>query len=359
MANKSKKSQKLSQGFTLIEICVVLIIIGILMSYSFSFMSVQMKEKNYDKTQKNIEKIEDALSVHLKMNGYYPCPAEFGESQDNPKLGRASEECKSQELVSSETTLSNIIKVNGHDDKAVRIGLLPYRSLGLSSEAGQDGWNRPFIYAVTESLTDKETFDQFSGAIDVVDENGQSKLKPEGSVQYVILSGGENVKGLFSNKFSIAENCPKNLIESENCDGDHVFVNSEIRYQASQDKQTSQVTFDDIIFYKSYDLDLSSGAGLLYFYVDECPHGFNQINADKQSVVGVEVLQNKIELMLPETIQRGDVRKLCFSTNYSNVFKYNITLKPENNICPDGWANIGYNIFGEKDIDLVLMVCAR
>ncbi|GBL45310.1 hypothetical protein SFMTTN_1117 [Sulfuriferula multivorans] len=66
---------KRSQGFTLIEIAVVLIIITLLSGGLISFFNIQLTNQRITSTKANEAAIKVALTNFIAQNNRLPCPA--------------------------------------------------------------------------------------------------------------------------------------------------------------------------------------------------------------------------------------------------------------------------------------------
>ena len=62
-------------GFTLTELAVVLVIVGLLMGGAFMTLSAQMEQRSFDETQRRLEAAREALLAFVITNGRLPCPA--------------------------------------------------------------------------------------------------------------------------------------------------------------------------------------------------------------------------------------------------------------------------------------------
>ena len=70
------KNNQIVNGFTLIEMVVVIIILGVMVSFTVSMFSGVLG-RYYDKnTFSNIDKIADAIAVYAERNMRVPCPAD-------------------------------------------------------------------------------------------------------------------------------------------------------------------------------------------------------------------------------------------------------------------------------------------
>ena len=64
-----------SRGFTLVEMAIVLMIVGLLLGGLLVPLSAQMEQRNITDTQKSLSEIRDALIGYTLANGRLPCPA--------------------------------------------------------------------------------------------------------------------------------------------------------------------------------------------------------------------------------------------------------------------------------------------
>lgn len=62
-------------GFTLVEMAVVLVIVGLLLGGLLMPFSMQMEQRQYAQTQKIMEEAKEALLGFAMANGRLPCPA--------------------------------------------------------------------------------------------------------------------------------------------------------------------------------------------------------------------------------------------------------------------------------------------
>ena len=101
-------------GFSLIELSIVLVILSLLSSVFLPNLQQQRQHNAFIKTQQSLEIARDALMTYALLNGYLPCP-DWATLPADPAYGLASDSC---------------ISPNAE-------GWLPFRSLGLTEG---DGW---------------------------------------------------------------------------------------------------------------------------------------------------------------------------------------------------------------------------
>ncbi len=64
------------RGFTLVELAIVLVIIGILLTMGLQNMGALYEQKHRQTSEARLEQAQSALLNFVRVNGYLPCPAE-------------------------------------------------------------------------------------------------------------------------------------------------------------------------------------------------------------------------------------------------------------------------------------------
>lgn len=131
----SYMKKKQQNGFTLIEIAMVLMIIGLLLGGLIPTLSAQMDAQRSNKTQKQLNEIKDAITGFAIINGRLPMPAcgtiATGQANAGVELSAASA----------------VLCTSGASD----ISVLPWTTLGVDET---DAWGRRFTYSVTPNYAD-------------------------------------------------------------------------------------------------------------------------------------------------------------------------------------------------------------
>ncbi len=124
-----------SNGFTLVEIAVVMLIIALLMTGLIPTISSQFEQQRNNETRKLLEEIKSALLGFAVANGRLPYPACGTIATNTLNAGI--------EL----SPASAAICTTGASD----ITVLPWATLGLSET---DAWGRRFSYSITNAFAD-------------------------------------------------------------------------------------------------------------------------------------------------------------------------------------------------------------
>ncbi len=301
------------QGFTLVEIAVVLLVSGFTMLVAANFVKQYTIDTQYERTLEHIEISQRAIEEFAGLNGFYPCPADptlgpgdanYGVSlcRNYADVAFDPDNCTNVPLnISCTNAFSRDGDGNGAND-VVMIGVLPFRTLadGVVDTPYRevhrlDGYGTLFTYAVTEHMANTNTHSLINpinpgtGSIKIEDENQISLTVPDSSAHFVLFSHGENRRGGYTASGNMVDNCmvsagggppppPPALpapgpsgggiqVEIENCENnDAIFVKG-IRSLGDNDNFN-----DDILVYTATGLNplwrrsLASPTGESYIY---------------------------------------------------------------------------------------------
>mgnify|MGYP001408551906 CR=1 FL=1 len=270
-------------GFTLIEISMVLVIAGLILSGIALSLRVYRENAEFNQAKVNIDNAQMAIESFSTEFGRYPCPANPFVAMNSPSFGE--EDCAWARMNTIEGA-RDADSVPGNDD--VLVGLLPrvafatgngsstsdinqiipistlveYKSFREHGKQITDPWRNLFFYAVSANLTTGSTYDPALGVIKVTDEEKEDTGGIVDNAHYIIFSAGENgqdcdlwdratVIGLDpsnpANAASVLDFENNVTPEGENCDGD-----SEFRI-ALQSRANTDDYYDDHLRYNQYE----------------------------------------------------------------------------------------------------------
>ena len=185
-------------GFTLLEMAIVLLIVGLLLGGLLPVVSGQIDRQRRNETGKYMDEVRDALLGYAIAGKHLPCPDVNGD-------GFAEAAC---------TTV------------AQQVGTLPYKDLGV---AEKDAYGGVLVYAVTRVFADSAVPFTLSmaGAMRVCTTAACTATLTSNAAA-VIVSRGANWANTTSSD------------EAENTDGDSDFVSHDL-----------QPNFDDAVVWIS------------------------------------------------------------------------------------------------------------
>lgn len=202
--------EKCNSGFTLVEMAIVLMIVGLLLGGMLVPLSAQMDQRNASDTQKTLSEIKEAIIGYAIVNGRLPCPAQATFATGNTNAGMV--------------------------DCTLTTGVIPWATLGTSET---DAWGRRFTYAVSSTFSTATFMLSSNGTLSVKNNAGGNNVAS--SIPAVIISHGKNGAGAYTSQ---GNQLPRgsNTDELENSDG-----SLNLNYVS----HTPTPTFDDLVVWVS------------------------------------------------------------------------------------------------------------
>lgn len=115
------------RGFTLLEMAFVVLVAGLFAGWALPQMDTAQDQRAWQTTVERQKRIALALSDYASRRYFLPCPADPTASP----AGTARGSCTTD---------------------ALRDGVLPFRTLGLSQMDVTDGYGNPFTYAISSAI---------------------------------------------------------------------------------------------------------------------------------------------------------------------------------------------------------------
>lgn len=244
-----KRSQN---GFTLIEMAVVVVIIGILMAAGLKVAGVQRDAAAYSATRTKQEAIKQALINYLRNNRRLPCPdSRVGWGNDGAAfaIGSAPDGIENR----ADAGANPINPAVGCD---ARVGVLPWATLGLARDAALDGFGNFFTYFVSAPVATANdwniTANFRSGLLGGITRQERfdnapalNPVAPDAVV--AVVSHGKNGLGAFTTKGSqnVMPLVANALFvdEGENANGDAVYIQRD----TNNDPAANGGVYDDVV----------------------------------------------------------------------------------------------------------------
>lgn len=274
-------------GFTLIELAIVLVVIGLLIGM-FSHVGVgYLESKQREATQMKLDAVEEALVRFVAATRRLPCPADATAAAANQGV---------------ETLAGSGGSCTGNQND----GVVPWRTLGLARQAAVDGWDNFLTYRVYDnagggrSLVAPDRMDMTEcdpaadpagGAIDICnDANGRAPVRylrnrgvvvkegtagapiindptnasgavPTGAA-YVLVSHGRNGLGAYT-QGGVLRASPTSADELQNANNTDIVQDVGVGADSYVDTTIREVVpvFDDLVRHPTI-LDVVMKAGL-------------------------------------------------------------------------------------------------
>ena len=191
-------------GFTLVELTIVLIIIGLLTSSLMPPLSAQIDQRSNNETRQQLNEMREALIGFAVTNGRLPRPAtSLNNGLENPTACGSEADCT---------------------------GFIPWNTLGIKKT---DAWNKMIRYSVTREYANAaftmttlgskkiQTRDSAGSTSYLVGAAGSCASSP--CTPAVLFSFGKNNWGTTPEGTAIADNSTTNADEDVNAAATTVF----------------------------------------------------------------------------------------------------------------------------------------
>ena len=283
------RSNHRSGGFTLIELCIVMIIVGLALAVFLQFASTFTEKKRLEALaddKGDIQKalvdfiVDDPLVEDRRADGSiipktgpgamdsvatrgdyegqrFPCPADPALAPGDPGFG--------QEVVATSGGLadpsnpdSNVtgcavtggVQVAGTGANAVYIGALPTATLGLQYGNAADVYGNKYTYAVSANLTG------WSAAVNLDTPGNVAMVHSDGSLshraQFAVISHGPDGKGAYPLAGTARTACTGTGLDLINCNDDGRFLIAGVQEASGADY------YDDYAF-STFGDDINDG----------------------------------------------------------------------------------------------------
>ncbi len=243
-----------NKGFTLVELAISLLIIGLLLAGILGPLSTRIEQKDRQGTQDQLNDIKESITGFAITRGRLPCPdcsvTTIGSCNDASVVLNDGIEDRIG-VVGSQTCAADIGGTNFYS-----IGNVPWVDLGVSEI---DAWRAHFTYVVTSDFSDDlpgasnedvgnrpnpcgtatigVSFELCSGGnldIDTLDDTG-TLVDSVNDIPAVVYTGG---------KEDHTNQATPSPLESENTDNDNVFFFDDYRKETNNE-------FDDLMIWIS------------------------------------------------------------------------------------------------------------
>lgn len=218
---------KNNHGFSLLEMAAVLVVAGLIITPAISLYHQHQVEEDWEQTEENIEEVALAIGGFRSVYGRYPCPA---SSQAVPGDAEYGHEADCTATPAGGACIDGICAADSNvSGRKVLIGSIPFKILNLPEIQAYDKYQSRLTYAVTENLTNPNTFDITGGGISIEDEFGNSIVTPADTAHFIVISHGQNIGGGITKAGLEKVECnDTTIIEQENCDNNATFISADV-----------------------------------------------------------------------------------------------------------------------------------
>ena len=230
-------------GFSLVEMAMVMMIVGLLLGGLIPTISSQMEQQLTNETRKQLDEIKDALTGFAVINGRLPCPAQANIATGTNNAGVEATvgtacSCKGPSGNDNMIAWSSGVACTGTS----ATGVLPWVTLGTEET---DAWERRFTYRVSTEFANLNsaplaTFTLSSAGVQKVYQNTADAAADTNKIiaPAMFLSHGKNGYGAYQQQGN--QLAGGGTEELENSDNDNKFISHE-----------TTIDYDDLVFWVS------------------------------------------------------------------------------------------------------------
>lgn len=202
-------------GFTLIELSIVLIILSVMLGGVLSVLTQEMRRSKQAELKIKLEAIESAMIAFRKASNRLPCPGSSTLAFENANFGA--------EANVPGTCTGGAVAATFNDTAGGMFsvaGTVPVKALNLPDDYAFDPWGGRFLYIVDRRITAAAAFNTYPitdpniGTLTIRDEAGNNRTT-RGLV--AIISHGPNGHGAYQREPVRKSLGSTNAAELTNC----------------------------------------------------------------------------------------------------------------------------------------------
>jgi prepilin-type N-terminal cleavage/methylation domain-containing protein len=141
-----------ARGFSLLEMSVVLVIIGVVVAGGVAIIPKVLEKRQFDDTQARLKIVQQALLDYRKAYNRLPCPGDSTLAMSSANFG--IEAATAGACTGTPAAVTN--------NNGVSFGMLPVRTLQLPDDMALDGWGRRIGYNVDTRYTNTNAFTSYT-----------------------------------------------------------------------------------------------------------------------------------------------------------------------------------------------------
>ncbi len=263
MAKRNVRLKADEKGFSLMEISIVLVVLGLMVGGIASALTQDLRRTKQINLKNKMDAIEQALGAFVKKNNRLPCPADATYTITNVRFGFEGSTAGTSCITGATYDGNGNRSANPTPSTAnfyistFAGGVVPVRTLGLADEYAFDSWGGRFSYVVDTTMTATDSFTSyflnypFASKISVNDISGSTNTT---IALAVVLSHGANGHGAFQLNGTRKNAGITNTNELTNCHCDNtgtagVFSNSFVSGRNTASSTDLRDSFDDVLRY--------------------------------------------------------------------------------------------------------------
>lgn len=250
------------RGFTLLELSIVLVLIGIILAGGLVTLSAYLQAAQVNTTVARMDMIENALLDFAVAFNRIPCPSDLTLPPSSPYYGMEAGAGSGSAIAIGTgacTGTGMVPQATFSASSGAVEGGVPTRALQLPDDDMYDAWGRRFSYAVDPTATQTDALPIQAGSnwcgdpITVDDASGSPRTT---NAIYAIISHGADGHGAYTSNGVMMNAGSDNANELTNCHctgagvPDTTYIPTYVEMMPTTDPSDSSDNFDDIVTFK-------------------------------------------------------------------------------------------------------------
>ena len=240
MHPRQKINIRNEDGFALISIALLLIVTGLALSTYIYAFKTQREDALRDRTDFAFSTVLNKMVSQLAIDGHFPCPASRNLPPTDPLYG-VETDCTDTSVPAGTCSATDpyCVAETTPGGPRIRIGIIPFRTLGIDRNDAIDAYGNFLTYALTETQgTGTITVDNGNIQLtelnyDYIDQsrfiinpsNPGLQTSTANNLDFVLISHGPDGRGSYTlNGTPHPTPCTGSHDDIENCDNDANFL---------------------------------------------------------------------------------------------------------------------------------------
>lgn len=195
------------RGFSLIEACIALIVIGLVAAPLIAEYNDHIRKIERNITSSNNFAVKSAIDAYYMKNGRYPCPASLNKRMGDEGYGQepvlpTATSCIPAGAIAGQCVEGVCLATDAGGANAVLHGGVPFAELQINEDRTYDGYGRRLSYVLSANMGRRLATENFPGAgsiqYDLIDEDTDALTPSLETAHFLVMSHGNNGLGAFN-----------------------------------------------------------------------------------------------------------------------------------------------------------------
>lgn len=242
------------KAFGILQLSIAVMAISLLATGILLNSSSTVAKDKTTTTVTRINAIYNAIGAYLLANKKLPCPASLKTIKSNDPVNYGL-----SVGTDGNCAATGVYKNNSGANPNLIYGMVPVKTLGLSDEMAEDGFDSKIVYIVDQQFTQTDVSSNGFGLTTISNnliikrDTGGSLITDTSDAIFTIISYGADKNGAFNANSNVQNSIPTDSDERNNLNDNANNFDTAVNFDniIIASSSASNATFDDIVLYKS------------------------------------------------------------------------------------------------------------